>query len=85
MIIKNFISGGTNSLLLHSIFLSFHCLAWETHGRTGSYYQRTGGRAVKGKRGRLKGAFCYASLPVSLALIPVQHNNKQDYTAETEA
>lgn len=80
MIIKNFISPGTNTLLLY-VFVSFHCLAWETYGRTGSYYQRTGGWAVKGKDGRWKGAFC---LPVSLALIPFQHNNKQNYTEERE-
>lgn len=83
MIIKNFISPDTNTLLL-DVFLSFNCLKEETYGRTGSYYQRTGGRAVKGKHERWKGELCYASLPISVALISVQHNNKQDFTAETE-
>lgn len=33
---------------------------------------------------RWKLAFCYASTPISLALIAVQHNIEQDYTEETE-
>lgn len=43
MIIK---SPDTNTLLWY-VFVSFNCPKEETYGRTESYYQRTGGRAVK--------------------------------------
>lgn len=60
------------------VFPSVNYWKEEPYGRAGGYYERTWGRAVKAvqeQRGMLGPAG-------SSALIPLQHNNKQDYRQE---